>query len=237
MLVMVSGGSGVTPFISIIREAIFLSKTTDSKIPRILLVAVFKRSTDLTMLDLLLPVSGSTFEISHLKLQIQAYITRDKDNSTDIQKQPRMIWFKPRILDRPVSAVLGENSWLWLGAIISSSFLIFLILIGILAHITRQNDQNVNNYSFPVRSGISVLFLSLSVLIAASVAFISSKRHSSTGATQIQSAETPTPVASPVSDSCPYEVDRELESPPLQTLPHITAVNYGERPDFESKYL
>ncbi|KAG6391965.1 hypothetical protein SASPL_149729 [Salvia splendens] len=73
MLVLVSGGSGITPFISII--LIFLSNAHE-KTPRVLLVAVFKKSADVGMLNLLLPLSGTPCDVVCLQLHIQAYVTR-----------------------------------------------------------------------------------------------------------------------------------------------------------------
>lgn len=58
-LAMISGGSGITPFISIIREIMYQSTQPNCRIPKVLLVCAFKNSSDLTMLDLLLPISGS----------------------------------------------------------------------------------------------------------------------------------------------------------------------------------
>lgn len=236
MLVLVSGGSGITPFISIIRELIFISNT-NGKAPRVLLVAVFKKSADLTMLDLLLPFSGTSHDISHLQLQIQAYITRDTNPSTASQKLLRSIWFKPSVLDRPVSTVLGSNSWLWLGAIISSSFIIFLLLIGLLnRYCIHPIDHNTNMiYSYAARSIISGLFLCVSMVIIATLAFVWNKKQNSKDKRQIQSANTPTPMASPVPESWCYEVERELESIGHQSFKQVTTVQYGERPNFKSK--
>lgn len=130
MLVIVSGGSGITPFISIIRELIYIAGSTSCKIPKVLLVATFKKSADLAMLDLLLPLSGTTYDILRLQLQIEAYVTREKEPLKD--KLLKTLWLKPNASERPVSVVLGQNNWLWLGAIITSSFIMFLLLIGIL---------------------------------------------------------------------------------------------------------
>lgn len=146
MLVMVSGGSGITPFISIIRELLFRSNTTGGKTPRVLLICAFKKYVDLTMLDLLLPLSDTNLDRSRLQLQIEAYVTGEKEHTTHDQKLLQTIWFKPNSLDAPISAVLGTNNWLWLGAIISTSFIIFLLLIGILTRcyiypIDRNSDE------------------------------------------------------------------------------------------------
>lgn len=98
-LVMVCGGSGITPFISIIREILFRSTKQKMETPDILLVCAFKNSADLTMLDLLLPILFAPTEISEkLKLQIEAYVTREKGQpNTDYgaQNTTRAVWFKP----------------------------------------------------------------------------------------------------------------------------------------------
>ncbi|KAI6696353.1 hypothetical protein NL676_016472 [Syzygium grande] len=62
-LVMMSGGSGIAPFISLIREIIHKADqqqpdtTASSKLLRMLLICAFKTSADLTILDLSLPFS------------------------------------------------------------------------------------------------------------------------------------------------------------------------------------
>ncbi|KAL2550505.1 Ferric reduction oxidase 2 [Forsythia ovata] len=235
MLVMVSGGSGITPFMSIIRELIFIANTTSCKTPRILLVSAFKKTEDLEMLDFLLPVSGTSYDISQLQLQIQAYVTREKDPSLDSQKLDRSIWFKPSTLDRPVSAVLGPNTWLWLGAIISSSFGIFLLLIGILTqYYIYPIDHNTNMiYPYYAKSIISMSLLCMSMVIIATLAFIWNKKRNANESRQIQSADTPTPTASPGPELCSYDVDRELEGLPHYSFSRVTTVHHGERPNLK----
>ncbi|KAL0317818.1 UNVERIFIED_CONTAM: Ferric reduction oxidase 2 [Sesamum angustifolium] len=234
MLVLVSGGSGITPFISIIRELVFLA-STKKKTPRILLVAVFKKSADLTMLDLLLPLSGTSHDISQLQLQIQAYVTRDRSPSTDSQKLPQSIWLKPSVVDGPVSAVLGSNSWLWLGAIIAASFIIFLLLIGLLnQYYIYPVDHNTNViYPYAARSMISTVFLCVSVVIAATLAFIWNKKQNMRDTRQIQNSDSPTPMSRPVPESWRYNVERELESIPHRSFKQVTTVHYGTRPNLQ----
>ncbi|XP_027336527.1 ferric reduction oxidase 2 isoform X2 [Abrus precatorius] len=230
-LVMVSGGSGITPFISIIRELIYLNTTFKCKTPKVVLICAFKNTSSLSMLDLILPISGTSFDISNLELQIEAYITRDKEPKADGQIHPQTIWFKPNPNDAPVHAILGPNSWLWLGATISSSFIIFLILIGI---ITRYYifpiDHNSNEiFSFPLRSFLNMLVICVSIVSVASAAFLWNKKHNAKEAKQIQNLEGSSPTVSP--NSMVYNADRELESLPYQSLIQSTNVHYGVRPD------
>ncbi|KAI4364718.1 hypothetical protein MLD38_020773 [Melastoma candidum] len=130
-LVMVSGGSGITPFISMVRRFIFMSMTSKSVTPELVLICAFKNSQDLSMLDLLLPMSDS-LDLSNLRLKIDAYVTREKGITTEHSGKTRTLWFQPKETDKTLSAVFGPRSWLWLSAIISVSFLMFLIIIGII---------------------------------------------------------------------------------------------------------
>ncbi|XWS32147.1 hypothetical protein CRYUN_Cryun23aG0136000 [Craigia yunnanensis] len=227
-LVMVSGGSGITPFISIIRELIFRSKTSQCKTLDMILIAAFKSSSDLTMLDLLLPMTGSPSELSNLQLQIEAYVTREKE-PTDNSKAVRSIWFKPHQTDIPMAAILGPNSWLWLGAIISSSFKIFLILIGIITrYYIYPIFHNKNELSTFKKAVSNILAICVSIAATASAAVFWNKRRCAREAKQIQNMEGQTPGGSP--NLMPYNADRELESLPHQSLAEATKIHYGERP-------
>lgn len=237
MLVMVSGGSGITPFISIIRELLFRANRMSSKTPRVLLISAFKKSLDVAMLDLLLPVSGTTSDISQLQLQIEVYVTRETEPTRENQKLLRTIWFnfKPNTLDVPVSAILGPNSWLWLGTIMSSSFVIFLLIIGILTRYYIQPiDHNTNMiYSYSARSALNMLLMCVSISMPATAAFLWNKKQATKEMRQIQNTAAPTPTTSP--GSWFYNADRELEAFPHQSFVEATKVHYGERPNLRSK--
>ncbi|CAK7338841.1 unnamed protein product [Dovyalis caffra] len=231
-LVLVSGGSGITPFISIIREIIFKSNTTaGSKIPRIQLICVFKKYVDLATLDLLLPVSGTTLDLSRLQLQIEAYITQETEPKTENQNSTRTIWFKPTASDAPVSAVLGPKSWLWLGAIISASFIIFLLLIGLLTRFyIYPVDHNTNmKYPIPASSAFNMLLLCVAITMAASAAFLWNKRENSKEINQVRTTDMSTPAPSPASTV--YET--ELESLPQQSFRQVTTVHSSQRPNLK----
>ncbi|KAA8533685.1 hypothetical protein F0562_031202 [Nyssa sinensis] len=240
-LVMVSGGSGFTPFISIIREILFIVSTTNCKTPQILLITAFKKSVDLTMLDLLLPVSASgiSYDISHLQVQIEAYVTRQKEPITEHDKRHQTLWFKPSALDAPVSAILGSNSWLWLGAIISSSFVIFLLSIGLITrYYIYPIDHNTNMiYSYSAISALNLLFICISIATTATAAFLWNKIHNAKEFTQIQNKDAPTRMTSPGPGPWFHNADRELESLPNQSFVQATKVHYGERPNLKSKKL
>ncbi|KAA8520659.1 hypothetical protein F0562_014915 [Nyssa sinensis] len=223
-LVMVSGGSGIAPFISIIRELAFVSATMKGKsTPKILLVSAFKNSLGLTMLDLLLPISGTPSEFSKLDLKIEAYVTREKGPTTENPKLLRTIWFDPNDLDAPLYPILGRNNWLWLGAIISSSFIILLVFMGILTrYYIYPIDHNTNRiYSLAARAILNMLLIFISIGMTASTAFLWNKKQLAMEARQNQNKEGF------------YNADQELESFTHQSLVQSSQVHYGERPDLK----
>ena len=213
----------------------YASETLKCKTPSILLIPSFKNSSDLTMLDLLLPIVGSPAEFSNFALQIEAYVTREKQPAPEGKKSLRTVWFKPKPSDSPVAPILGKNSWLWLGAIIPASFIIYLIFIGILTrYYIYPIDHNTNGvYSWSSRAVLNILFMCISIIIAATAAFLWNKKQNAMENKQIQNLEGATPVASP--NSWFYNADRELESLPQQSLVLSTNLHYGERPDLKSK--
>ncbi|PIM99795.1 Ferric-chelate reductase (NADH) [Handroanthus impetiginosus] len=234
MLVMVSGGSGITPFISIIRDLIHKGLTSKSKnIPQVLLISSFKTSTDLTILDLILPISGAPSQLSSFGLQIEAYVTREKHPMNQEKKKIQTVWFKPNPSDAPVAPILGQNSWLWLGAIISSSFSIYLIFIGILTrYYIYPIDHNTNKvFSLSSRAVLHMLFICVVIVITGTAAFVWNKNTNERETTQIQNIEGTTPMASP--NSWYSNADRELESFPQQSLSQTINVHFGERPDLQ----
>ncbi|KAE9595488.1 hypothetical protein Lal_00030929 [Lupinus albus] len=232
-LVLISGGSGITPFISIIRELLFLKSTVKCKTPKVVLICSFRTYSSLSMINLILPVSSTPYDISNLELQIEAYITKDKEPQSNSHIDLQIKWFKPNPSDVPIYAILGPNSWLWLGAIISLSFIIFLIIIGIIGrYYIFPIDHNSNKiFSFPLKSFLHMLIICGSIAMVASAVVLLNKKNNAKEAKKIQNLEMSTPTMSPSSKI--YNVDRELESLPCQSLIPATNVHYGVRPDLK----
>ncbi|XP_060206343.1 ferric reduction oxidase 4-like isoform X2 [Lycium barbarum] len=233
-LMMISGGSGITPMISIIRELIYKSSQPNTKVPKVILITAFKNTSDLTMLDLLLPISTTPTDISNLDFQIEAYITRENNpQENNLKGHVQTIVFKQNPKDTPISAPLGKSSWLWLGAIISSSFVMFLLLLGLVTRYSIypvERDGKIYHYSGKI---IWDMFLvCVSVFIATSVIFMWQKKKNESEGKQIQNVEMPTnPTNSPAGNLCGTEM--ELESLPQQSIVQATKVHYGARPDLK----
>lgn len=243
-LVMVSGGSGITPFISVIRELVYRSGAEETvPAPRLLLICVFKTSAELDMLDLLVPVSGGLSAISRLDLRIEAFVTREGEPSAGAgaRKQPgREVWFKPWPSDTPVAPVLGSNGWLWLGAVVSSSFAVFLLLVAALQRFYIYPVDGDTNHVYPwsARTMLNLLFLGVSVAGVTGAAFMWKKRGSADEEMKVKNVDGPTPGMSPVALlHWAGGVDREMENLPEQPLVQATNVHFGHRPDLKRMLL
>ncbi|ONK72892.1 uncharacterized protein A4U43_C04F24510, partial [Asparagus officinalis] len=238
-LVMVSGGSGITPFISIIRELMHHSTTLDVPTPTVLLICCFKTSSDLTMLDLLLPISAPSSDLlSKLPLQIQAFVTRETSPSPDTQRKPILtLWFKPHPSDFPISPVLGPNSYLWLASIISSSFAAFLLLISILTrYYIYPIESTGTTYPLMSQALLNLLFVCACIAAASSGVVLWNKKRSSMEVKQVRGLVSEMrPQSSPRSWFC--NGDREFESLPSESLAQATTVHYGKRPDLKEMIL
>uniref|UniRef100_A0A803PQA6 FAD-binding FR-type domain-containing protein n=1 Tax=Cannabis sativa TaxID=3483 RepID=A0A803PQA6_CANSA len=68
-LIMVCGGSGITPFISIIREIMFQNTIPNSHIPRVVLICAFKNSADLAIVVTLKKDNNNNKQIQHLEIE------------------------------------------------------------------------------------------------------------------------------------------------------------------------
>ncbi|CAN7097213.1 hypothetical protein BRARA_I05641 [Brassica rapa] len=240
-LVMVSGGSGITPFISVIRDMIATSQNQKCKIPKITLICAFKKSSEISMLDLVLPLSGLQTQLSSdINIKIEAFITREKEPRSEAPTEKiKTLWFKPSLSDQPISSILGPNSWLWLGGIISSSFLIFLIIIGIITrYYIYPIDHNTNKiYSLTSKNIIYILVICVSIMATSSAAMFWNKKnkYGNIENKQVQNVDVPSPTSSPT--SCGNNSLREIESSPQESLLQCTNLHYGERPNLTKLLL
>ncbi|KAH0903076.1 hypothetical protein HID58_042579, partial [Brassica napus] len=150
-------------------EIIFQSQNLTTKLPDLLLVCSFKHYQDLSLLDLIFPPSGiSVSDIFKLKLQIEAYVTRDNEPQTTTSADGNHVktkWFKPNNKIHP------SHILLWLGVVILTSFTMFLLLIAIVRrYYMYPVDRTGNVYNFTYRSLWDMFLGCLCIFIAA-------KRH------------------------------------------------------------
>ncbi|KAF3780021.1 Ferric reduction oxidase 4 [Nymphaea thermarum] len=223
--------SGITPFISIIRHLI--SRNDAPKEPaRLLLICAFRNGRDLAMLDLLLPASTSSSELCPLQLQIEAFVTREQGRP-ESQALLQTVCLKPTPGDVPISWTLGPNHWLWLGTLISSSFLLFLVLVGGFTHFHTYPREHGTKYVYPVwLKGLFVMFfMCLSVVVVGVVVILWNKRKEPMVDRQVRSMEMEAPTAT--RSSWLYDDGREVESWHNQCFVENVQVHYEILRKFE----
>ncbi|KAE9595487.1 hypothetical protein Lal_00030545 [Lupinus albus] len=98
-LLLISGGSGITPYISIIRELLSMKTKFKCKTPKVVQICSFRTYSSLSMINLILPVSSTPFDISNLELLVEAYITKDKEPQLNSHIELQTKWFKPNPSD------------------------------------------------------------------------------------------------------------------------------------------
>ncbi|KAK9121344.1 hypothetical protein Syun_018961 [Stephania yunnanensis] len=239
-LVMVSGGSAIAAFIPIIKDIAYKSTTQNYPIQQILIICSFKRTSDLAMLDLLLPTdtNNTALDISNINLKIQAYVTREEQELNVVtDKKLHTIWFKHDPTLAPVTTILGRNSWLWLGAIISSSFTIFLLFLAILTrYYIYPIDQNTDKiYHFSGRALWNMFFICSCVVVTASFAFMWNKKQALEEPQQSEGMNNDTrkPIVS-VSNNSFNKSERDLESlQHEQLIKKATMMHFGGRPNLK----
>ncbi|CAN1793556.1 Ferric reduction oxidase 2 [Linum perenne] len=247
-IVLISGGSGITPFISIIRELIhraLTQKWRSTTQPKVILVCTFKTASDLTMLDLILPISESPSLLSHLDITIEAYVTQDTEPPTSNDKLSKLHarWFKPHETDVPISPTLGTNSWLWLASIISSSFTAFVIIVGVVGrYYIFPIDHNTDMvFSWSGRSVVTMLILCTCISVTASAAVVWNKRWSAKEAEKDHSDQKDGTGGSSrwiLGSPAWWEVSMEREVENVTSSSEYvkettTNVHYGKRPDLK----
>ena len=154
------------------------------------------------MLDLLPPLSSTQTEISNVPLHIEAYITREKEQpQTNSENLINMTWFKQNPLDSPVSKALGRNNWLLFGAIISSLFVMLLILLGIITRYyiypIERNGNAIYNYTYKVLRDMFLAFAC--ICISSSFVSLWQRKTNASNDKQIQIHNFQSPKASPES--------------------------------------
>ncbi|KAK8916359.1 Ferric reduction oxidase 2 [Platanthera zijinensis] len=243
-LILVSGGSGITPFISIIRDLVHKNRAFCVTTPSILLLCSFKSSSDLRILDLLLPQNSSFY---NLNLCIEAFITREQCQSPPSSHPDdtiQSLCFKSNSSAAPLYPLLGPNAWLYLAAIVSSSFVAFLLLIGLLTryYIFPIDHGTDEIYSYAKRSMLNLLFLCFCIAMAASGAVLWNKRRLALYAKQRRVTSALTPMTSPsswtggdASVSAPAEIEGGAES--RESVWRVTNLHYGSRPDLKKILL
>ncbi|XP_072963079.1 ferric reduction oxidase 8, mitochondrial isoform X1 [Typha angustifolia] len=166
-LVLVAGGSGITPFLSILHDIASMRGNT-KRCTKILLIYSVKRIQDLSMLTPITPLLlNQPGELENLKLRI--FITQEEGSASEAYAILHdMSNVTTVAMDRKSQGdpLVREDGLLWRAIITGLSFLIFLASLVFLSHIVLHHGKKSSRRKTP--SWINDILLAGSFVISTS---------------------------------------------------------------------
>lgn len=130
-LLLVAGGIGITPFLSILHEIEFIQSSGKKRIPSpIQLIYVVKKSQDICLLESVLPLLlKEKSEQFHLKLKL--FVTQEQSGASIREQVNEFSRVKTVNFDTQSSnyATFGLETSFWMAAIVGLSSIAFLIVL------------------------------------------------------------------------------------------------------------
>ncbi|KAI8531130.1 hypothetical protein RHMOL_Rhmol11G0113600 [Rhododendron molle] len=130
-LLLVAGGIGITPFLSILQEVEFVQSSGKKRIPsQIQLIYVVKKSQDICLLESVLPsLLNQKSEQFHLKLKV--FVTQEQSGATIRELVNEFSRVETVNFDTKSTnyATFGLETSLWMASIIGFSSIMFLITL------------------------------------------------------------------------------------------------------------
>ncbi|CAL9030982.1 unnamed protein product [Prunus brigantina] len=151
-LLLISGGIGITPFLSIIQELASSQNSGINKfLPRMQLIYVVKKSQDICLLNSISPlIFGQPAEKCLLKVKV--FVTQEEQSDATVREllnefsEVHTVNFGTKFLNFSISGL--ENS-LWMAAIAGISSILFLIFLIMFNHIFVPSQKNPTKEKTP----------------------------------------------------------------------------------------
>lgn len=167
-LLLVAGGIGVTPFLSILRELSSCSSSGRNAYPdRINLIYTIKKSQDVCLLDSILPL---LLDIKQFHTKLNVFITREnqigttlRDVLNDIPEAQTMTFSTAGT----TYAVHGPERLAWMAAVIALSTVMFLISLVAFNHFVispaavQKNPSSQTDLLLVCSFAISIIFAAI----------------------------------------------------------------------------
>nr|XP_010906716.1 ferric reduction oxidase 8, mitochondrial [Elaeis guineensis] len=216
-LVLVAGGSGITPFLSILQDVASRCGNISKYPTKIQLIYVVKRLQDLSMLTPISPLLiNQSGELGHLKLKV--FVTQEQGTVREMFNDSSQV--KTAVMDRNSSAdtVARPEGLLWKATITMLSFITFLASLVCLSHIFIHQGKKSSENKYP--SWVNDLLVFCSFVIATSccsVATVFLRWRKSVNNIQLLSQK--------------YTESAEMHSMQLKGALEEHEINFGRRPN------
>ncbi|KAJ7956180.1 Ferric reduction oxidase [Quillaja saponaria] len=149
-LLLVAGGSGITPFLSILEEIASHKNAGKNRFPlRIQLIYVVKKAQDFCLLHSISPMLlNQSVEKWHLKLNM--FVTQEKQAGVTVREllnelsDIRTVYFST---EGSEYAIYGPESLTWISAIAGLFSIVFLVLLTSFNHVLIPSEKKASKVS------------------------------------------------------------------------------------------
>ncbi|KAL6174937.1 hypothetical protein ACLB2K_051582 [Fragaria x ananassa] len=152
-LLLVAGGIGITPFLSILQELVAAQNSGRYKfLPKIQLIFAVKKVQDICLLNSISPlIFNQPVEKCHLKVKV--YVTQEEQSGVTVREA--LLYESSRVqtvnfdIKSSNHAITGLESPLWMAAVAGISCILFLIFLIIFNHIFIPSQEKATKGKTP----------------------------------------------------------------------------------------
>ncbi|KAK9119829.1 hypothetical protein Scep_017922 [Stephania cephalantha] len=150
-LLLLAGGVGITPFLSILQEIASTQDRNKSGLPKkVQLIYAVKKSEDITLLRPILPLLANQIE-DQLHLRIKIFVTQELKSATNLRELLNELTDQVQTVNfESVNCVArGIESFPWLAAIALLSSIKFMISLVCLDHAFLHSEKRASKKKSP----------------------------------------------------------------------------------------
>ncbi|XP_042500888.1 ferric reduction oxidase 8, mitochondrial [Macadamia integrifolia] len=152
-LILVAGGIGITPFISILQEILYIHGSKKNSFPsNIQLICVVKKSQDISLLNPVWPILLNQNHEQVNPIKIKVFVTQEQRSSNTMGElvnefsQVHTVDFNTKFSS---STMPEPENLLWMATIVGFSSIVFLIMLGCLNRTILHNEDKASEKKNP----------------------------------------------------------------------------------------
>ncbi|PKI66580.1 hypothetical protein CRG98_013024 [Punica granatum] len=230
MLVLVAGGSGISPFVAILSDILHRVRDEKPCLPRhVLLIWAIKRSSEISLLSTIDVKALDPFLLDRVNIEIRIYVTRESEPPLEEGKFESSSFSPSRSRRQSMSVLVGTGDKVWSGSYVIVPILGFIFSLGLL-DVCYLNPNDISYWWY--RGLLLVICMVVSVIIFGGLVIA------------LWHAWEKRTLSLSVSAEEDGDDSEEIATAPLMrqngALPNkdlyqdfTTSISYGQRPDFK----